>query len=207
MGRLHEWGQTCVREHEVRTQAGRASLVDRPIGGCWQRHTGRPKMGRRPFGEALQAVVNDQTANGRKSVAHTEGRITNHLLKHFNTNRLLSSVSTNDLTEYTALRLAAGASAASVVITELAIVKNGRSAWPCAPRSCGPCPMSPCLHSTTRAPAFSSAREFESMDPASVPPALRGSGDRGVSHRLARAVRGAPVGMEPGRSRPARDPA
>lgn len=67
---------------------------------------------------------NDLTMNGRKAIAHTQRRIDKHILRrpttadtpatgYFNPDQWMSTISTSDLTAYTAHRLAEGASAAS----------------------------------------------------------------------------------------------
>ena len=83
-----------------------------------------PRVGRVTLGAGLAAVVADLKMNGRPA-AHAERRIRLHLLFHpatpedpaggyFNPDRRMTTVTTSDLTRYSALRLEQGASAASV---------------------------------------------------------------------------------------------
>jgi integrase len=83
-----------------------------------------PKMGRITLADALKAVINDLTMNGRKGVAHTQRQIDKHILLqppkgdalpvgYFYPDRRLNTITTTDLTAYTAHRMGQGASAAS----------------------------------------------------------------------------------------------
>jgi len=93
-----------------------------------------PKLGKLALSAGLTAVVNDLKMNGRKAVSHSERRIRKHLLYqpatpeapetgYFNPDRRMNTITTSDLTAYTAHRLSQGASAASVN-HELATVKR-----------------------------------------------------------------------------------
>jgi integrase len=100
-----------------------------------------PKMGRKTLGDGLQAVINNLRMNGKDSVVcerckiaccgveghsnHIQRQIDKHLLWHaatadapeggyFRPERLMSTITTSDLTAYVAHRLSQGAAAASV---------------------------------------------------------------------------------------------
>jgi integrase len=99
-----------------------------------------PKMGRKTLGDGLAAVVNDLRMNGKDSVVctrchvaccgveghgnHIQRQIDKHILHHaatadeaeggyFRPERLMSTITTSDLTAYVAQRLAQGAAPAS----------------------------------------------------------------------------------------------
>jgi integrase len=82
-----------------------------------------PKMGRKTLGEGLKGVVEDQTMNGCRSVAHTQRRIDLHLLKYFAADCKMANITTSDLTAYRVHRLKEGASAASTNL-ELSVLKR-----------------------------------------------------------------------------------
>lgn len=165
-GKRHYEGTKSTREGDAQRL-----LTDR-LGDIQKGIPVTPKMGRKPLSSALKSVVNDQTMNDRESVKHTQRRIDKHLLKHFNANRLLASLTTNDLTEYAAARLEAKASAASVN-QELAIVKRafrlavGAGELVVMPRI-------PMLALNNTRTGFFERSEFDSVR-AALPVALRGA--------------------------------
>lgn len=117
----------------TRKQDAQNLLTDR-LGAVQKGIAITPRVGRITIGEALKAVVNDLTMNGRKAVAHTERRIHKHIIfrpatpdepgkGYFIPDRRLSTVTTTDLTAYATHRLTQGASAASVN-HELATIKR-----------------------------------------------------------------------------------
>ena len=73
-----------------------------------------PKVGRVTIGEALQAVIDDQRVNGRRSIADTQRRIDLHLLTHFVPERRMVSIMAADITAYVRTRLDGGAAPATV---------------------------------------------------------------------------------------------
>ncbi len=81
-----------------------------------------PKIGRLRFEEAAADVVTDYRVNGKRSLAHVEGRIENHLTPYFGGWRM-TAITTADLRAFTAARQEAGASNAEIN-RELAIVKR-----------------------------------------------------------------------------------
>jgi integrase len=58
-----------------------------------------PKIGRLRFDDAVQDVVNDYEANGRRSQRHLESRIEHHLKPYF-TGRRMSAITTSDVRAY-----------------------------------------------------------------------------------------------------------
>jgi integrase len=106
-----------------------------------------PKLGRKTLAEGLKSVMDDMRMNGRDSVVcsrchvvcdiegHTNAvdQQIKHLLRrflpdgkvtgHFAPERLMSTITTSDLTAYAAQRLAQGA-AASTINHELAVVRR-----------------------------------------------------------------------------------
>jgi len=64
-----------------------------------------PKLGRVTFEEAAQDVVNDYTANGKRSTEELKRRIRKHLTPYFR-GRLLGSISISDVRAYIAKRQA-----------------------------------------------------------------------------------------------------
>ncbi|HXG86745.1 MAG TPA: tyrosine-type recombinase/integrase [Vicinamibacterales bacterium] len=73
-----------------------------------------PKVGRITIGRGLAAVMNDLTMNGRKSAAETQRRIDRHLLRHFERERRMNSITTADIETYKSARLMEGVAPATV---------------------------------------------------------------------------------------------
>jgi integrase len=73
-----------------------------------------PKAGRIKLWEGLKAVIDDLTNNGRKNVEYTQARHDMHLLKYFEANRLMNSISMADINAYKAHRLGQDAKPATV---------------------------------------------------------------------------------------------
>lgn len=82
-----------------------------------------PRLGRVTLGEALQAVVDDQVANGRATADRTAQRIRAHVLRHWRAEWRLTALTGATLAAYTRARLAEGAKPATVN-RELAIVRR-----------------------------------------------------------------------------------
>lgn len=82
-----------------------------------------PKQGRLKLSEALATVVNDQKINGRKSDEHTQRRIDKHILKYFDGDRRMNTITTSDLTAYVNHRLEEKAAPASCN-QEIAIIRR-----------------------------------------------------------------------------------
>ena len=81
------------------------------------------KVGKKTLGDGLQAVIENQKLNERRSIGHTQRRIDKHLLQYFNPKRRMASMTTGELTKYRLHRREQGASPASVNL-ELAVVKK-----------------------------------------------------------------------------------
>lgn len=81
-----------------------------------------PKIGRLRFDEAAADVVTDYRVNGRRSIAHVERRIKNHLTPFFG-GRRMAAITTSTIRDFVAQRLEAEASNAEIN-RELAIVKR-----------------------------------------------------------------------------------
>jgi hypothetical protein len=64
-----------------------------------------PEHGRLLFETAVEDVINDYTANGRRSIDHVERRIQKHLLPYFG-GRRLATITTADVRAYIAKRKA-----------------------------------------------------------------------------------------------------
>jgi integrase len=84
-----------------------------------------PKLGRLRFDEAVAAVVQDYTVNGRQTTAHVQRRIDQHLRPAFG-GRTMSNITSDDATDYAVKRQAAGASNAEVN-RELSVLKRAYS--------------------------------------------------------------------------------
>ena len=82
-----------------------------------------PKIGRLRFEEAAADVVTDYRVNGKRSLAHVEGRIENHLTPYFG-GRRMATITTADVRAYTAARLDAGTAKPASVNRELAVLKR-----------------------------------------------------------------------------------
>jgi integrase len=162
------------RHHEstksTRLDDAQRMLTDR-LGDVQRGVPVTPKMGRKTFGEGVGSVIANQKANGRRSVAHTERRVVKHIKPHFGSNRLLGSITTADLDEYVAARLAASAAPASIN-QELAIIKR---AFRLAIRAKEliVMPHVPMLTLDNVREGFFERAEFEAVR-AELPPALRG---------------------------------
>jgi integrase len=82
-----------------------------------------PKLGKLKLRDGLTAVVNDLKLNGKKSDDHTQRRIDKHILKHFDGDRWMSTITTSDLTAYVVSRREEKAASASCN-HELAIIRR-----------------------------------------------------------------------------------
>ena len=83
-----------------------------------------PQVGKLTVGQALQAVVDNQTVNGRQSATQTEQRIEDHLLTYFPTERRIATITTTDLEAYQTHRLIEQKAERATVNRELAIVRR-----------------------------------------------------------------------------------
>jgi Phage integrase, N-terminal SAM-like domain len=83
------------------------------------------KTGKLRFDDAVKDVVNDYTANQRRSLEDVERRIDLHLTPFFG-GRRMSTITTSDIRSYIAARLEEEASPASIN-RELAIIKRAFS--------------------------------------------------------------------------------
>ena len=141
-----------------------------------------PKLGRITLGKGLKAVTDDLTMNGRTAIADTGRRVGKHILFHpatadepaggyFNTDRMMNSITTSDLTAYTARRLEQGASPASCN-HELATIKR---AFRLALRAKEliAMPHIPMLRLNNVRQGFFERNQFEAVR-AALPEALRG---------------------------------
>ena len=109
------------------------SLLTSKLGDTQRGLVVSPKVGKITVRDGLKAVINDLKMNGRKAIPHTQRRIDKHILRepskadadtgYFNGDRLMATISTSDLTAYTAHRLERKASAASCN-HELAIIRR-----------------------------------------------------------------------------------
>jgi len=81
-----------------------------------------PEVGRIRFKDAIQAVYDDYTLNGRKTLDNTKRRVNLHLAPFFG-NPWLINITTNHVSKYSAHRLTEGAASASIR-NELAILKR-----------------------------------------------------------------------------------
>ena len=137
-----------------------------------------PKVGKIKVRDGLQSVIDNMTANRKRSIMHTQRRIDKHILQtvgteigYFHPDRRLNTIGTDDLDAYTAHRLAQGASQASCNL-ELAII---RRAFKLALRSksLANMPHIPMLTLKNVREGFFEKHEFEAVR-AALPGYLRG---------------------------------
>jgi integrase len=119
-------GKRCFESSGCERKGDAQTLLTNRLGDIGKGVPVTPQLGKKTIGEGLQAVLDDQELNARRSVDHTRRRITLHLLAHFAPDRRLNTVTTADLTAYVKARRAEGASAASCNL-ELAIVARAFS--------------------------------------------------------------------------------
>jgi integrase len=128
-----------------------------------------PTLNKKTLGEGLQSVIDDQDANGRRSVEHTRYRIRLHLLKHLRADRRLATITTNDLNAYAATRKSEGAAAATIN-QEFAIIKR---AFKLAAGEVTVIPRIPMLAVSNVRTGFFERDQFEAVRDA-LPEELRG---------------------------------
>src|ERR1700681_3568902 len=114
-GRRHEESShSDTREDAVRLLKVREGDVARGLPVT-------PKIGRLPFDEAAEDLLNDYRVNGKRSLNDVKRRIDKGLMPWF-TGRRMASITTADARSYVAHRQAAGAANATIN-RELAALK------------------------------------------------------------------------------------
>jgi integrase len=89
-------------------------LLSAKLGDTAHGHIVTPKIGKITLGAGLKLVTDNLTMNGRQSAHDTRRRIDLHLLKHFNADRRMNTVTTADVERYKAERLEEKAKPATI---------------------------------------------------------------------------------------------
>lgn len=83
-----------------------------------------PKLGKLIVGDALNAVISDLELNGRKDSKQTQGRIKDHLLKFFPSDRRMNTLTTGDMEAYQRHRVNDEKAKPATVNRELAVMRR-----------------------------------------------------------------------------------
>ena len=106
------WQISYTVRGKRRTESSRSTrktdahrLLQSRVGKIADGHDVNPRVNRISLGEGLRAVVNDQHAEGRRSIADTRRRIDLHLIPYFGPARRMATIGTDDINAYVADRL------------------------------------------------------------------------------------------------------
>ncbi len=115
------WQISYTVRGKRRTESSRSTrktdaqrLLQSRAGKVADGHDVNPRVNRITIGEGLQAIIDDQRAEGRRSIADTQRRITLHVLPYFGPERRMATVGTDDINAYVAHRLQQGAARATI---------------------------------------------------------------------------------------------
>jgi integrase len=113
---------TGSRESEKKGDA--QALLTSRLGDSGKGIAVSPKIGKVVLREALQAVIDDQTTRGRKSIDATQRRIDLHVLPYFGPDRRMSTISGQDVESYRAFRMTEQKAKLATTNRELAVLRR-----------------------------------------------------------------------------------